>query len=61
MLDAPQHPVLSAFSARKAAMARHRTGFGLEPRRHALNRLAAAVRRNGTVLVAALRADLGRP
>lgn len=50
----------SLFSAMKGNDAR-RLSFGLAQRRAALDRLAAAVRRSEADLIAALRADLGRP
>lgn len=55
----PQIPDL--FAAMQAGNASRRRDFGLAQRRAALDRLADAVRRNETALVAALKADLGRP
>ncbi len=55
----PQIPDL--FAAMQAGNASRRRDFGLDQRRAALDRLADAVRRNETALVAALKADLGRP
>ena len=61
----PNHPgdapSLECFDAQKAAAARRRSTFGLRERRAALDRLAATVRRSETEVIAALRADLGRP
>jgi len=55
----PQIPDL--FAAMQAGNTSRRRDFGLDQRRAALDRLADAVRRNETALVAALKADLGRP
>lgn len=51
----------SLFAALKAGNDARRLSFGLAQRRAALDRLAAAVRRSEADLIAALRADLGRP
>ena len=51
----------SLFAAMKTGNDARRLSFGLVQRRAALDRLAAAVRRSEADLIAALRADLGRP
>lgn len=49
------------FAVMKAGNDARRRSFGLSERRALLDRLAEAVRRNESALVAALAADLGRP
>lgn len=53
--------IQTVFDAMKAGNDARRVGFGLAERRTALDKLAGMVRRNEGAIVAALRADLGRP
>ncbi|MGI1662799.1 aldehyde dehydrogenase family protein [Palleronia sp. KMU-117] len=50
-----------AFAVQKAGVEARRTGFGVPERRAALSRLARAIRREEAAIVAALRADFGKP
>jgi aldehyde dehydrogenase (NAD+) len=57
----PQATIGPLFQAMRAGNDARRLTFGLAQRRAALDRLADAVRRNESALIAALQADLGRP
>jgi aldehyde dehydrogenase (NAD+) len=54
-------PVAALFQAMAAGNEARRIGFGHAERHEALGKLADAVRRNEAALIAALKADLGRP
>lgn len=54
-------PLDTLFARMKAGNDARRLSFGLAERRSALDRLADMIRRNETAIVAALKADLGRP
>ena len=54
-------PIATLFAKMKAGNDTRRTRFGLAERRAALDRVADVVRRNEAAIVAALKADLGRP
>ena len=60
MTSAPTSPA-QMFTVMKAGNTARRLSFGLAERCAALDRLAEVVRRNERAIVAALRADLGRP
>ena len=53
--------IAQAFAGQTAGVAARRLGFGLAERRDALTRLAAAIRKNETALVAAMATDFGKP
>jgi aldehyde dehydrogenase (NAD+) len=53
--------IQTLFAKMKAGNDARRVGFGLAKRRAALDKLADMVRRNERAIVAALKADLGRP
>ena len=53
--------VVLAFSRQRAGVVTRRQDFGLAGRRDALARLAAAIRRNESALIAAMAADFGKP
>ncbi|WP_166507146.1 aldehyde dehydrogenase family protein [Frigidibacter mobilis] len=64
MIDRPEsisQRAETAFVAQAVGAPARRTGFGLIERRMALDRLAEAIRRHETALVAALAADFGKP
>jgi aldehyde dehydrogenase (NAD+) len=50
-----------AFAAQKAGMVARRTRFGLAERRAALRKLAEMIRANEAAILAALKADFGKP
>ncbi|MFN5996337.1 MAG: aldehyde dehydrogenase family protein [Paracoccaceae bacterium] len=54
-------PIAQLFSRMKAGNDARRRDFGLAERRAALDKLADMVRRNEAAIIAALKADLGRP
>lgn len=54
-------PIGAAFAAQKTGVLARRKGFGLAARRDALTRLAEAIRRNESALVAAMAQDFGKP
>ena len=60
-MDTSQPTITTLFTAMKAGNDTRRISFGLAERRAVLDRLADAVRRNESAVVAALQADLGRP
>ncbi len=60
-MDTTQPTISALFTVMKAGNDTRRSSFGLAERRAALDRLADAVRRNESAIIAALKADLGRP
>ncbi len=60
-MTSAQSATATIFARMKAGNDARRTSFGLAERRAAMDRLADMVRRNETAIIAALRADLGRP
>ncbi|MFP7571066.1 aldehyde dehydrogenase family protein [Marivita sp. S2033] len=53
--------IAAAFEGQKSGVADRRQRFGLTERRHALSKLADAVRQNEAAIVAALAEDFGKP
>lgn len=53
--------ISAAFAAQRAKSDERRLSFGYAERREALQKLAAAIRKNDAAIIAALKADFGKP